>query len=754
MHSQLPLLLVACMAPVTLAQGPQDSFVSELAPLLERYCVDCHCAPEPEGGIDLEPFTDTASALGNAKIWQRVRKVMASGSMPPEDIRSRPKSDEIHALTQWIDEQIARGLLPAKEDPVGHTTIRRLNRSEYRHAILDLLGVDYPTPELLPADGIAHGYDVIGKVLSMPPIVFEKYFEAAEQIASGAVPHSGEEVYREQQFLPLDFELSDKDFSVGSGNFVRMHTSGSASVRFDIDKSGEYVLHILAGGQQAGPDPTRMDVAIDEERIARIDVTALAQDPKEYELHLRVLSGERKLSLSFVNDYYDPDNPDPGQRDRNFFFAWAKLAGPVDEPILSPFQSEFMSGESDAQRVLERFAKLAWRSEVSPKSVRALFDIAGETAEPAERIRTALTAILASPRFLFRSEPEPEQGSRVLDSYELATRMAAFLWSSVPDAKLLELASTGELRMPSVVDAQVDLMLRDARSSRLATNFANQWLQLRRLDNVSPNLALYPEFDEELRSAMKSESELFFDAILREDRRVSELLGADFTFVNERLALHYGLVGVYGSAMRRVALPKQMSAQRCGILGQAAVLTATSNPTRTSPVLRGKWILESLFATPPAPPPPGVGSLDESHEITRATSIRERLEQHRTERACASCHAPMDGFGFALENFGPTGAWRERDGGFAIDATAEMPGNVKFEGPAGLRDRLLSDQDFLRGFLRHLATYALGRGLVERDEAALLQIMSQLPYDPTVRQVIHSVVNMEAFRKRFREETE
>jgi hypothetical protein len=752
------LLVLVSSALSSDLTSTEDDFSRHVFPVLEEHCIDCHSQPDAEGELDLESFTDAASALAQPEIWQRVTRVLSKGEMPPAKTRQRPAETEVNAVLSWIEDRYVSGQLLRPIKTPGRTTLRRLNRQEYQHAILDLLGVDYPTLELLPADGVAHGFDVIGDVLSMPPLLFEKYFEAAEQIARAALPTRGEEAYPVQHFDADEMQLSQPEFLHKGSNSVHLFTNGTAGARVAVDRSGEYILRALTGAQQAGPDLARLRFAVDQLVLDPIEVEASMQEPAVHDVRVRLEIGSHLISASFINDYYNPNASDHKRRDRNLMIAWLELVGPVDVSRVTPFQAMYQGAgqqEWDVRQVLLHLAQNLWRGPVEPQTIDALLQIAeasgASSKDGDETIRCALTTLLVSPRFLFRVEPEPSSEWRELGAHELATRLAAFLWSSVPDEELLELAGTGELLKPTVLAVQVDRLLTDARASRLSRAFAGQWLQLGRMDQASPDPGRFPSFDFELRDAMRRESELFFDAILRENRRVSELLSADFTFVNERLARHYGLNGVRGQGMQRVPLPAHLRDRRCGLLGQGAVLLCTSNPARTSPVKRGKWILESLLATPPPPPPPGVDQLDESQRASSAASIRERLAIHRDNPACATCHDAMDGLGLALENFDAVGVWRDTDGDFAIDASAELPGGIRFEGPAGLRDSLLQDQAFLRGLLSHLVTYALGRGLVEADEEALEALLAELPKDPALRQVMHAVVRLDAFQRRYSE---
>jgi hypothetical protein len=568
------------------------------------------------------------------------------------------------------------------------------------------------------------------------------------------LPDPGEEILQSRRFAAEELELSNPDYYNEHFKTVHMYSNGSAAAQINIERSGQYLVRVLTGAQQAGDQLAKLRISIDNKLVEVIEVEAGLRDPAERDIRVGLLVGSHSVAASFINDYYDPDHPDPNRRDRNLGIEWLELIGPLDAPTSTPFQSRFVDAEGGAKSprgVLQAIAALAWRNPVEAETIDALLQVADSEADDNERLRSALTAILTSPRFLFRVEPEPKDSWRPLDGYELATRLAAFLWNSVPDEELLDMAASGKLLSSSGLELQVRRMLRDARASRLSRGFANQWLQLGRLSDSYPDAARFPDFDENLRESMRRESELFFEAILRENRPVDELLSAEFTFVNEALAKHYGILGVTGQGMQRVLLSASLAERRCGVLGQAGLLTATSHPTRTSPVKRGKWVMESLLGTPPPPPPPGVDALDESHNATKSSSIRQRLAAHRANPECASCHDSMDGLGLALENFNAVGLWRVSDGDFAIDARAQLPTGPAFEGPAGLRDRLLGDGSFHRGLSRHLMTYALGRGLADHDEDELEELIRGLPSDVSLSQLIHALVLTDAFKQHHRE---
>jgi hypothetical protein len=420
--------------------------------------------------------------------------------------------------------------------------------------------------------------------------------------------------------------------------------------------------------------------------------------------------------------------------------------------IPSEFQRRLMAGERDLPPLVRELAERAWRRPLEADEVERLLALTPPNASREEALQTVLVALLASPRFLFRVERDPpgaEPGSRRdLDGFELATRLSYFLWSSMPDEELFDAARAGRLRDPRGLEAEACRMLRDARAGELARNFAGQWLQLRTLERVEPDRQRFPHFDDELRAAMRAESEMLFEAVLREERPVSELVDPNFTFLNERLARHYGIDGVEGPTLRRVHLDPAQREVRGGLLEQASVLTVTSNPTRTSPVKRGKWILETLLGSAPLAPLPGVDTLDDSPAAVKSASLRERLAQHRANPSCAACHERMDDLGFALENFDPTGRWRTEAGGFAVDSSGVLDDGTVIAGPAELERWLAHDPALARCLATKLATFALGRGMRPEDEPALDALAAELGPDPTLTELILAVVRLDAFRRR------
>ena len=594
---------------------------------------------------------------------------------------------------------------------------------------------------------VGAGFDVLGSVLSLPDSALEKYLRAAEEIAADAV------IAEDPEHLPRKRSAATqlKGGSKEAGNpFRALYSNGEVRWDVTLPRDGEYSVRVRAWGMQAGPDPARMAVYAGAKELERFDVTAVRKEPGLYELRTRLPGGLQHLGAAFLNDYYVPDAPDASPHDRNLYVEWIEVEGPLDPPPVSSFQRAELPGLSDAgvPAAVERIATRVWRRPAGQAEVTQLLAQSSPKAAPFLRVRAALVAMLASPRFLFRLEPDPSglaAGSlRRLDGYELAARLSYFLWGSTPDARLLELAASGELTADATLERELARMLDDPRSNELARGFALQWLELEPLARAAPDPARFPFFDDALRDSMRAETIAFFDALLRERRPLSELLDADFSFVDERLAKLYGIPGVRGPELRRVRIDR---ARRGGLLGQASVLTVTSNPTRTSPVKRGKWILEVLLDAPPPPPPPGVGVLEDTTKALADASLRERLELHRARPECAVCHDRLDPLGLALENYDATGAWRESEGRHAIDSSGVLPDGRRIQGRTGLVAALLADQALPRSIARRLLVYALGRELGSDDEHALRELVRGLPGPKTtLADVLLAVVQSEPFR--------
>ncbi|MEM8883189.1 MAG: DUF1592 domain-containing protein [Planctomycetota bacterium] len=718
------VLLVAVLLAVALAE-PAPDFARDAESYLDDHCLACHTGKRAKGGVDLRGFEKA-----RPELRRRVERVVRNGEMPPED-EERPDAAATRRFLAWLHaSRSSQPLVP------GRVTLRRLNRHEYAHTVRDLLGVDFD-PARLPADDVGYGFDNIGDVLSLPPALLERYFDVAESIARRAV------VSRESHRPKTERVEGAKLRAVGGGNVrrdgVHLYSNGAARAAFRLPRAGEYLIRVRAWGQQAGPEPCKTEARVGTRRLGVQPVTAVRAEPEVVEWRARLKGGRQTVDAAFTNDYYQPRHPDPKQRDRNFFVAWIEVEGPIDRPRIPPSQERLVpAGATELRPLVARLATRAFRRPVGARDLDALLAAvaraAPESASIERRMQLAITAMLVSPRFLFRLELDPR--ARELDDWELASRLSYFLWSSMPDAALFARAAKGELRDPDVLRAEVSRMLRDPRASSLAEHFATQWLRVRDLER-------HESVDPALRAAMRAETVLFFDAILREGRDVRELLVSDFTFVNDRLAKHYGLPGVRGPHMRRVRLEGN---ERGGVLTQGSVLLSTSNPTRTSPVRRGKWVLDALLDDAPPPPPPGFDSLDESAKAKAQLSLRARLEQHRADPNCAVCHRRMDVLGFALEHYGRDGRWRTRDGKFAIDASGTLPDGTRVQGAGDLKRLLHADPRFRRAFAKHLTTYALGRGLDDADEPLLESILAAWER-PTIGRLVTAIVLSPAFRQ-------
>lgn len=759
-------LLVIVFAGANYARGEEsaldpalaEAFAGQVKPFLKKYCTHCHGGEHPKADLNLEKYADLAAAAKDRAVWENVLENVRDGVMPP-DPETKPGQAERDAVTGWIGKQFTQIDCGLAKDP-GRVTIRRLNRTEYNNTIRDLCHVDFRPADDFPADDVGYGFDHIGDVLSMPPILLEKYLSAAEQIVDKAIYVHGPEK------TPLrHFDAADAGHEGGSarGRGWAFPSSGAVFVDFEFPAPGLYALRGKAFGQQAGNEPARMAFRLDDKQVHVADVTAVDTEPMVYETQVRV-GGKKRFSLAFINDFYDPKAPDPKQRDRNLFVDWLEIQGPLDGPPPAPPESHkhiiFVEPEKNnhrecAEKILKVFASRAYRRRATKDEIARLVkfvDDAEGRGESFERgIQLAMEAVLVSPYFLFRveldREPNNPQAIHPIDDFELATRLSYFLWSSMPDDELFRLAAQNKLRDGDTLRQQVLRMLKDPKARSLVDNFAVQWLEIRRLKTMTPDPKRFPSFDEELRQAMLTETEMFFASVMDEDRSVLDFIAADYTFLNERLAKHYGIQGVTGPEFRRVALSDP---DRGGLVTQASVLTVTSNPTRTSPVKRGKWILEELFNSPPPPPPPDAGELKEDEKVALSGSLRQRMEQHRANPSCAACHQRMDPLGFGLENFDAIGAWRDRDGEFFIDASGELPDGSKFKRPAELKAILKAKKDdFARCLSEKMLTYALGRGLEYYDKCAIDEITDKLAkHDYKFSALILEIVASDPFQKR------
>ena len=704
----------------------EANFRTHLLPLLRTYCFDCH---DSGSEIDLESDASAAILNSNRSRWNQAIAHVRLGTMPPED---GPEMDsQIRSRMVRMIDVLANAVDCVHNPNAGRVALRRLNRTEYRNTIRDLTGVDYSPADDFPGDDVGYGFDNIGDVLSLPPLLMEKYVDAAMEIVGKAIytPPPPEIFQTERAATSL---IGAEKYG-GSSPLV-LASVGTVALQVDLSFGGQYELTVTAGGDQGGSEPVRVEVNWgSKSRI--IDVPN--EDAEEFKISLRLGKGERKIAFKFINDYYKPN-----VADRNLHLYHVKLTGmanrsaivdaskfpPSHRRIIFVSPTRDTSEDQATKSVIARFASRAYRRPASSNEIDRLTELAKGVRESGgsfeEGIQVALASVLISPHFLFKVEQPREIGDDgempLISNYELATRISYFLWSSMPDDELLLMAHRGTIRNRNRLLRKVASMIRDRRSNQFVENFASQWLQLRNLKNVDPDTRLYRGFDDDIRKLMHRETLTFFASVMRENLPVTTLLSADFTYLNEPLAKFYGIRGIEGNHFRKVSLT---GTPRGGLLTHGSVLTVTSNPTRTSPVKRGKWILENLLNTPPPPAPADVPALPRGK---LAGTLRERLEQHRANPACATCHNMMDPLGFALENFDAVGRWRSSDGQDPINASGEFPDGTKFDGIEQLRALLSTErgEDFLRSIAEKLLVYAVGRGAEYYDRCAIDKIVS------------------------------
>ena len=742
------------------AQQPVDPGAAHAA-VVGKYCVTCHNDKSRTGGLSLE-HADLTDVPKGAETWEKAIRKLRVGMMPPPGM-PRPAPAQLDGLAAYLETALDRAAV-AKPRP-GRTSIHRLNRAEYANAVRDLLALDIDAAALLPPDDESSGFDNIADVLTVSPSLMERYLSASWNISRLAVGNldiqPSTAVYRVRPDLSQDEHVEGLPPGTRGGILAR-HT-------FPLD--GEYTIKLrlwrntfdLMRGME---DPHDIEIALDGKRLALVTAGGrepflkMAENPGTFgtELDKRLtvtvpvtagthtlwattvlkshavrddlikpflkttvdgldIMGDPSVDRLTIEGPHAPTGSEGAAVRRKIFIC--KPASAAAEPAC-------------ARRILSSLARVAYRRPADTITVDTLMDFykkgrAGVTGKGAfdRGIESALQLILASPEFLIRFEADPANlapnTAYRLDDLALASRLSFFLWSSLPDEQLLTLASQGRLKEPAVLDQQVKRMLADSRSQALVTNFAEQWLHLRNLKSSSPDLEAFPDFDDNLRQSMKEETSLFFDSIVREDRSVMDLLNADYTFINERLARHYGIPNVYGSQFRRVAVTNEA---RRGLLGQGSVLTVTSYPNRTSPVERGKWILTNLLGVPPQPPPPNIPPLPDAGADGKVLSLRERMEKHRANATCAGCHKVMDPIGFALENFDGVGRWRSTEDGAKIDSTGTLFNGASIDGIVGLRRNMVAQPDIFVGVATEkMLTYALGRGLEYYDMPAVRTIL-------------------------------
>jgi mono/diheme cytochrome c family protein len=757
-----------------LAVKLEERLRADVQPLVQKYCYECHGDGKKKGGVKLDGPGDIKTIMNTADDWLTVVEVMNLNLMPPDD-KPQPTAEERLTIERWVADAAEYYPADAEPDP-GWYTIHRLNRSEYRNTMRDLLGIDPSEVDLaehLPTDDSGYGFDNIADVLSMSPLQLEVFLDSAERAIELSLGDAAPEP-RAVRKLKRDGIGDDLDDG-GQAIWV----SGTISGSHAFPEDGVYEITVRARGDIAAKVGPRIEVSVGSDLLGSADITSRRNDKAQVvTFRTEVKRGKRPVLVRFTNDEVI------NGQDRNLYVDSITVAGPIRANAGAAYDDVFFiqptaddAGErlpgvtsrkrvtetQAARQILERFATRAFRRPVNSGEVAALLRLyrdakaAGDDHESA--VRLALTATLVSPNFLYRSiaNPKPHDPSFIyeLDDYELASRLSYFLWSSMPDDRLLDLARAKRLSDPAVLRSQVRRMLTDPRSDALVENFAGQWLLLRKLDGLEMDPEKFPAFDSDLRAAMRTEAELFFADVMRNDRSVISFLDSDRTFLNRELAEHYGIRGVTGDDFQRVDLPAD--SPRGGVLTMAATLTVTSHATRTSPVKRGDYVLAQLMGSAPPPPPPDVPPLEIATEaVGEEKSLREQLAAHVADPNCAVCHKRLDPIGLAMENFDAIGAWRDRERGKPIDATGELPGGVSFDGPVELKAAMLVRQDeFVENLTKKMLTYAVGRGTEPFDRPTVRKIVEEVAdNDQRMQSLIEAIVLSDAFTKARGRETQ
>jgi hypothetical protein len=775
----LTIWLISCISGPTASGASPDSHKETFT----RYCFTCHNDRLKSGGLSLATL-DVTRPSENPEVWEKVIRKLRLGMMPPEGA-PRPSPQSYRDTVAWLGTSL--DATNTAQPWAGRPALHRLNRTEYANAIRDLLALDIDASTLLPPDDSAYGFDNISEALGLSPSLQEHYVSAAMKIGALAVGDRGMAAGGETWRIPSS--LSQDQHIEG----LPLGTTGGFQILYNFPLDGEYAfqaklyrtnLDIMRGLEA----PHQAEFSIDGRRIllttfgGPAELASLFSKPTEtgdavdarLRVRVPVKAGPHVLAVTFLEDSSsaEPARLQPYIRSSTDNFDWTghphlqvvsvagpfHATGPGDTPsrrrLFVCHPATATQEEPCAKRIVSTLLRRAYRqpvTDVEVKRAMQFYESGSRDGGFESGIEFALQRTLASPNFIFRSERDPADAlpetTHPVGDFELASRLSFFLWSSIPDDLLLDRAGEGRLRNTESFYREVRRMLADPKASTLVTSFADQWLQLRNLKNVQPNSDKFPDFDDNLRQGFRRETELLFESVLREDRSVLDLMNADYTFVNERLARHYGIPDIYGSRFRRVPVTEEA---RHGLLGQGSILALTSHAERTSPVVRGKWILENLLASPVPPPPPDVPPLKENQEGDKPRSIREQMTEHRATPVCASCHKMMDPIGFSLENFDAVGAWRSAEEGLPIDATGQLSDGTMVDGVVDLRKALLRDPEaFVTAFTEKLLTYALGRGLDYRDMPAVRAIVARTAGENyRMSAIILAVANSTPFRMR------
>ena len=763
--AMLPALGLSLPADAHAQESAGGPAAAELSPaasdarrLLDRYCVTCHNGRLETAGLSLEDI-DVAHVPAEAETWEKVVRKLRTSTMPPPN-RPQPAAGARASMASWLESTLDRAAA-ASPSPGRTETLRRLNRTEYQNAIRDLLALDVDATALLPPDESGHGFDNV-TVGDLPPALLDRYISAAQKISRLVIGSTQTSLQADVIRVPAD--TTQEEHVPG----LPLGTRGGVLIPYTFAQDGDYDIQVRLARNRTGNigglrdrRPHEMEVLLDRVPIASFTVQRPERGDdalvdRDLQVRASVTAGPHDLGVTFLRNASSLMETErkPGQSHFNETRHPRLTPAIYQVSITGPYAAQGAGDtpgrerlfvcrpaapseeEACAREILSTLMRRAYRRPVSDADLDGPMGFYREGRRAAGDfdggIGRALSAVLINPEFLFRVELDPDRGGAIpayhVSDLELASRLSFFLWSSLPDDELLDAAVRGELSDPDELERQTRRMLADPRSFNLASNFAGQWLRLRNLASLSPNGRLFPDFDDNLRQGFREETERFIDSVIDEDRSVLDLLRADYTFLNERLAKHYGIPNVYGTRFRRVALDED--SRRGGLLRHGSVLAVTSYATRTSPIIRGVWVLDNIFGAPPPPPLPDVPALEEN-EVAANLPMRERLAQHRNSPACASCHRTIDPVGFALENFDALGRWRDQEGDNGrIDVSGGLPGVGALAGVDGLEDGLLSRADLFVGRLTEkLLTFALGRGVEYFDAPAIRAIVREAEAD-------------------------
>ena len=719
-------------------EGKNEALFNEVLPLLEEYCYDCHGDGAQKGGFAMDELISLGNFEEHHEMWDRVWKNAYNRNMPPANV-DQPQDREISKILSWIEKESFQ-YNPGQIDP-GHVVLRRLNRTEYENTIKDLFQVTIDAKNYFPADDTGYGFDTIGEVLTLSPLLMEKYMGMAEIVMEkilGPIDDQGENI----RFITDDIKGGRKH-----GDLRVLPSQGSFTISHQSDMGGEYEAKVWASASRAGDELAKMEVSINGSKIKTFSIDS--EYPQKLIYTFKYYAKEKssnKISLSFINDFFDPKNKNPKLRDRNLYVKKIEISFPKGVAFKFKDSRSHLLGEWETEKIdddhavksLEQWIPRIYRMTLEEKEMyrhKAFYAMMTKNGLSAvEALRQTYKAALVSPRFLFREERKEEKKSnsnyRQIDEFALAHRMSYFLWSSIPDDSLWELAKKGKLR--ENFRQEFNRMISDKKIEGFINNFCGQWLQLRDLNLVNPDPEQFPRFTDQVRKSMIQETQEFFKYLLIQNLPIDLILGANFSMINQDLARYYRLQGKYDEKFRKVIFKGKDLKKRGGILTHGSILTITSNPTRTSPVKRGKWVLDNLLAAPPRDPPPEVTELEKPHEESHnKLTLRQQMSRHSKNPACYSCHASMDNLGYAMENFDAVGNWRTEEGGEFVDVSGKLSSGEEFNGIDELQTFLLENkkQSIVRCITQKLFVYGIGRGLTYKDRKAVDQVVASFEKD-------------------------